>query len=166
MSSLSYDFAHSINQSILGFIPAIVIDHLLEKMKKNQTRKLPETQSFSTVVMFADISGFTNLSEKLSLKGTEGAELLAFALTRYMEFLVKAIGRSGGDVFKFAGDAMIVIWPPPSQSDSNDMKEEELTLLCRQAIQSSMDIQNKLNEIKVIEDIKLSVKIGFGVGKV
>ena len=82
---------------------------------------------------------------------------------RYMEFLVKAIGRSGGDVFKFAGDAMIVIWPPPSQIDR---EEEELTLLCRQAIQSSMDIQNKLNEIKVIEDIKLSVKIGFGVGKV
>lgn len=163
MSSLSYDFAHSINQSILGFIPAIVIEHLLDKKKKNVTRTLPETQSFNTVVMFADISGFTNLSEKLSLKGTEGAELLAFALTRYMEFLVKAIGRSGGDVFKFAGDAMIVIWPPPSQIDR---EEEELTLLCRQAIQSSMDIQNKLNEIKVIEDIKLSVKIGFGVGKV
>lgn len=40
-----------------------------------------------------------------------------------MELLVKGIGRSGGDIFKFAGgnniniykkDAMIVIWPPPS----------------------------------------------------
>jgi len=28
-----------------------------------------------------------------------------------MELMVKEIG--GGDIFKFAGDAMIVVWPPP-----------------------------------------------------
>ncbi len=150
-----------INQNLLGFIPALVVDNLLEKIKKKEIRKLPEKQTLNTVVMFADISGFTNLSEKLSQKGAEGAELLAFSLTRYMEFLVKAIGRSGGDIFKFAGDAMIVLWPPPQHNT-----EEELTTLCRQAIQSSLDIQSKLHEIRLAEDIKLSVKIGFGVGQV
>jgi adenylate cyclase 10 len=74
---------------------------------------LPEKQSFSSVVMFADISGFTNLTETLSKIGPEGAEIIVFAINRYMELLVKGIGRSGGDIFKFAGDAMIVIWPPP-----------------------------------------------------
>ena len=63
--------------------------------------------------MFADISGFTNLTERLSRFGPEGAEIIAFAVNRYMELLVKAIGRSGGDIFKFAGDAIIVVWPPP-----------------------------------------------------
>lgn len=53
--------------------------------------------------MFADISGFTKLTEKLSQLGTEGAERIAFAINRYMELLVKGIGRSGGDIFKFAG---------------------------------------------------------------
>lgn len=67
----------------------------------------------TTVVMFADISGFTNLTETLSKMGTEGAEIIAFAINRYMELLVKGIGKGGGDIFKFAGDAMIVIWPPP-----------------------------------------------------
>lgn len=166
-------FSHNNNQNLLGFVPAIVIDNLLEKIRKKEKegkiRKpgekqfIPEKQTFSSVVMFADISGFTNLSEKLSKKGTEGAELLAFALTRYMELLVKYIGKSGGDIFKFAGDAMIVIWPPPQ--NKNDDEDEELTTLCRQAIQSSLDIQSKLHEIKLVEDIKLSVKIGFGVGK-
>jgi adenylate cyclase 10 len=28
-----------------------------------------------------------------------------------MELLVKAINKSGGDIFKFAGDAMIALWP-------------------------------------------------------
>ena len=154
-------YSRSINQNLLGFIPALVVDNLLEKIKKKEVRKLPEKQTLNSVVMFADISGFTNLSEKLSQKGAEGAELLAFALTRYMEFLVKAIGRSGGDIFKFAGDAMIVLWPPPQHNT-----EEELTTLCRQAIQSSLDIQSKLHEIRLVDDIKLSVKIGFGVGQV
>ena len=35
--------------------------------------------------------------------GPEGAEVIAFAINRYMELLVGAIGRSGGDIFKFAG---------------------------------------------------------------
>lgn len=30
-----------------------------------------------------------------------------------MELLIKAIAKSGGDIFKFAGDAIIVVWPPP-----------------------------------------------------
>lgn len=53
--------------------------------------------------MFADISGFTNLTETLSKIGPEGAEKIAFAINRYMELLVKNIGRCGGDIFKFAG---------------------------------------------------------------
>ncbi len=79
--------------------------------------------------MFADIKGFTHLTETLAKKGPEGPELVAFAINRYMELLVKSISRCGGDIFKFAGDAMIVIWPTPNNSPS-----EALTLLCRQAI--------------------------------
>ena len=61
--------------------------------------------------MFADISGFTNLTESQSKKGPEGAEIIAFAINRYMELMIKEL--QGGDIFKFAGDAMIVVWPPP-----------------------------------------------------
>lgn len=147
------------NQNLSGFVPALVIDHLLEKMLKKEPRKLPEKQSFDSVVMFADISGFTNLAEKLSKKGPEGTELLAFTLNRYMELLVNAIGRSGGDIFKFAGDAIIIVWPPP-------LDKTHLVILCRQAIQSALDIQNKLTDFKIIDEVKLSVKIGFGVGQV
>ena len=149
------------SNKFLGFVPALVVDYLFNKLKSGQKMVLPEKQCFNSVVMFADISGFTNLTEKLSKRGAEGAELIAFALNRYMELLVNVIGRSGGDIFKFAGDAMIVLWPPPK-----DNSEKDLTTLCRQAIQSALDIQARLNDTNVIEDIKLSVKIGFGIGEV
>lgn len=76
--------------------------------------------------MFADISGFTNLTETLHKLGNEGCELTAFAINRYMELLVKAISRSGGDIFKFAGDAMIVVWPPPDLEGKTSLET-----LCR-----------------------------------
>eukprot|EP01017_Pseudomicrothorax_dubius_P008187 TRINITY_DN12666_c0_g1_i1.p1 TRINITY_DN12666_c0_g1~~TRINITY_DN12666_c0_g1_i1.p1 ORF type:complete len:421 (+),score=64.82 TRINITY_DN12666_c0_g1_i1:2-1264(+) len=150
---------HNANQSLLGFVPALILQRILDNPDKDIS--FPEKQTTKTVVMFADISGFTVLSESLSKRGSEGAELLAFALNRYMELLVKAIARSGGDIFKFAGDAMIVLWPPP-QNDS----DEELAILLRQAIQSALDIQAKLHDTCLIENIKLRVKIGFGVGEV
>lgn len=75
--------------------------------------------------MFADISGFTNLTETLHKQlGSEGCEATAFAINRYMELLIKSIGRSGGDIFKFAGDAIIVVWPPP---DANT----NIEIMCR-----------------------------------
>ena len=81
--------------------------------------------------MFADISGFTNLTETLSKIGPEGAEVIAFAINRYMELLVKGIGRSGGDIFKFAGDAMIVVWPPPIGKLNGQPSDKDLETLCK-----------------------------------
>lgn len=81
--------------------------------------------------MFADISGFTNLTETLSKIGPEGAEVIAFAINRYMELLVKGIGRSGGDIFKFAGDAIIVVWPPPPAKENGLPSEKDLETLCK-----------------------------------
>jgi len=64
-----------------------------------------------TVVLFADISGFTNISEACAKMGVRGNEELAFCINRYMEGMVKSLGKYGGDIIKFVGDAMIVMWP-------------------------------------------------------
>ncbi|CAD8156300.1 unnamed protein product [Paramecium octaurelia] len=148
--------------SILGYVPALVVQHLLNLKMNKLIRKLPEKQRIRSVVMFADISGFTRLTELLSQLGTEGAERIAFAINRYMELLVQGIGRSGGDIFKFAGDAMIVIWPPPP-NDQNF--QQNLETLLKQAIQSALLIQEKLTKAQIEQGIQLSVKIGFGVGE-
>lgn len=90
---------------MLGFVPALVVQYLTNR---KQGTLLPDKQSFTSVVMFADISGFTNLTETLSKIGPEGAELIAFAINRYMELLVSAVSKSGGDIFKFAGGTQIL----------------------------------------------------------
>ena len=57
--------------------------------------------------------------------GVRGNEELAFCINRYMEGMVKSLGKYGGDIIKFVGDAMIVMWPrvsaDPSQSPSKSV---------------------------------------------
>ena len=76
--------------------------------------------SYNTVCMFADVSGFTALGEAMLRKhGVGGAEYLARHLNSYFSQMVRIIAGEGGDIFKFAGDAMIVLWP---DVDSVDMR--------------------------------------------
>ena len=68
--------------------------------------------------MFADIKGFTNLSEACARKGVNGNEELALAINRYMDGMVTFLYQYGGDIIKFVGDAMIVMWPPTEGEDN------------------------------------------------
>jgi class 3 adenylate cyclase len=50
---------------------------------------------YETVVLFADVSGFTKMCEALGKKGTRGDELLAKTLNSYFEMMVRAMSSQG-----------------------------------------------------------------------
>ena len=77
-------------QRYLGYIPAQVIKNIIDD-KINSKKNLPQYDLITTVSLFADISGFTKLSEAYSKKGRIGPEFLAFSLNRYMELLSKTL---------------------------------------------------------------------------
>ncbi|MHC2999871.1 AAA family ATPase [Microbacterium sp. HJ5] len=56
-----------------------------------------------------DISGFTTLSEQLAAAGREGTEQLIATLSRIFTVLLPATD-DGGDILKFAGDALFVLF--------------------------------------------------------
>jgi class 3 adenylate cyclase len=89
-----------------------------------------------TVVLFADISGFTMISEACAALGVRGNEELAFCINRYMEGMVKSLGKYGGDIIKFVGDAMIVMWPRISggSSSSGAQQSDDKVTIVRKAI--------------------------------
>ena len=158
-------------ESICSYLPASILGHLILEEKadssnnidnKNSTTtniidQLPTSNSYETVVLFADVSGFTAMCEQLGLKGEKGNELLAKHLNSYFEMLQKIVSGQGGDVFKFAGDAIIVLWPP---------SPEDITSKVRRAAQCAVDISDKLQEAVMAEGVRLSVKVGIGVGNI
>ena len=74
--------------SLMGYLPALVVKKILDG-ELNDNTILPHYFCMNSVCLFADISGFTKLSETYSSIGRMGAEVLAFMLNRYMETISK-----------------------------------------------------------------------------
>ena len=89
--------------------------------------------------------------------GPRGCEELSFWMNRYMESIVKGLSKYGGDIIKFVGDAMIVVWPKDSKNQN-----ENLESVWRKAIQCAIDIQLELNGKQIMKSISsLSVKVSI-----
>ena len=61
-------------------------------------------------LVFADISGFTKLSEKLAKLGTVGAEEMADAITKCFTDLLSVAYEQDGSLLKFGGDALLLLF--------------------------------------------------------
>lgn len=66
-------------------------------------------------LLFLDITGFTRLSDQLMRRGREGAEDLVSSLVRIFTLLLSA-SDDGGDVLKFGGDAMLILYTGPDHA--------------------------------------------------
>ena len=78
----------------------------------------PFVQTYDCAVMLADISGFTPLTERLSQVKPAGAgiEELSQVLNSYFGAMIDLIHAYGGDVIKFAGDALLVVFMNPTEA--------------------------------------------------
>lgn len=63
---------------------------------------------------FVDISGFTNLSERLALRGRIGVEELTDVLNRVFGTMLEIAFGRGGTLLKFGGDALLLLFGGPS----------------------------------------------------
>jgi class 3 adenylate cyclase/tetratricopeptide (TPR) repeat protein len=65
-------------------------------------------ETLEGTMVFADVSGFTRLSERLARKGKEGAEHLVDAINLCFSELLADVSERGGSLLKFGGDAMLL----------------------------------------------------------
>ena len=67
-------------------------------------RSLPGT------LVFADVTGFTRLSERLARIGAEGAEQISDAIGASFATLLEVAYANGGGLLKFGGDALLLFF--------------------------------------------------------
>ncbi len=121
----------------------------------------PQVERFPAAVLFADVSGFTPLTEALGQKGSEGPEELTRLLNRYFSWMIAFAEAESGEVVKFGGDALTVIF---------SAKRDSLGVATRRAMQSAQTMQLAMQEFGIIESsvglVTLKMKIGIGAGEI
>ena len=93
----------------------------------------PYAEQYDAAVLFADISGFSRLAEELQKElgdATNAAEDLSNYVGNSLNKMVEVITEAGGDVIKFAGDAILAVFPT---SKSSNLAASTLTA-CRVAL--------------------------------
>jgi hypothetical protein len=109
---------------------AVAIPCLLSHLAPTRSRFQAHTKPFFGCVLISDISGFTPLTESLvhtdavdasakTQKQRTGANRLVAIINSIFSRLINVVRAHGGDVLKFAGDALLSVWRA-----SNDSLEE------------------------------------------
>jgi len=130
------------------YIPALIARQLNHSPAPLQH---PLAEQFDAAVLFVDISGFTALTEQLAQRGPAGAEELSRLLNAFFTQLTDLIFAHGGDVVKFAGDALLALWPG------------ELSEATRRATQCALAVQAALHNYPA-ENHTLRMKVGVSAG--
>ncbi len=70
-------------------------------------------------LMFTDLAGFTPLMEANAAFGRQGAYTVLKTLNDYFGTMIEIVGKSGGNLLEFTGDAMLIQFPAnPRHNDS------------------------------------------------
>ncbi|HEY3612491.1 MAG TPA: adenylate/guanylate cyclase domain-containing protein, partial [Gaiellales bacterium] len=85
------------------FVPRIAVDWLRDAPAERARR-------FEGTLVFADISGFTELTEALAKRGREGAEEIAGVVDAAFAELIRQAYSYHADLLKFGGDAILLLF--------------------------------------------------------
>jgi len=143
-------------ETLSSYVPTLVVEQATQD--PNYFTK-PTKKNLSCVVLFADISGFTTLTERLAKRGPSGAEELTNLLNNYLGKLIDLITSYGGDVVKFAGDALLVLF-------TEEFIKEDLNKLTERVADCCLRVQKELHNYQVASDVELAIKLIINIGEV
>jgi len=134
-----------------AYVPQLVIKDLLSEGADSS-----HSAPFETALLFADISGFTSLTEQLAEQGPDGVEQLTRILNSYFGRMIESIYSHGGDIIKFAGDALLAVWPAIDGAELEDCTN--------MALQCGLAVQRTLRAYSATDGTKLSLKVAVSTG--
>jgi class 3 adenylate cyclase/predicted ATPase len=140
-------------KALASYIPAIVTRRLSADPRPLHQ---PQAEIVAAAVLCADVSGFTALTEALAKQGPAGVEKVAAGLNTYFGRLIEITAAHGGDVVKFAGDALTAVWV----AEGSSARAAEAAVACGLAIQSA------LHACPIDDGIQLSLRIGVAAGRI
>jgi class 3 adenylate cyclase len=144
----------SIEQQLQAHIPDIVLHHFNDLIDQQGNLSIPSVYTYDrATLLFLDVSGFTSLTEQYSNDAHLGIDQLTHTLNSYFDNLVSEILINHGDIYKFAGDAILALW-------TNQWHGPEEALRC------ALDLQEKFGAYETDVGVVLRLKIALAYGPV
>ncbi len=139
-------------RQITGLFGQYVPPQIVSKMSKDPERFTMEAESREMTVLFADVIGFTNISEKLTPK-----ELATF-MNKYLTAMTAIIYEHGGTVDKYIGDAIMAFWGAPLEDPQHARHAVEASI----AMRSRMDAMQEEMRAEGFPEIRMGIGINSG----
>ena len=107
-------------------------------------------EEIKAAIWFSDFRNFTQYTESLSL-----GELLE-TLNQYFEIVHDCVEKNGGEILRFIGDAMLIVFPAENL--------QTISQACEKALASAVDAQMQTRQINLSREQDGKPIIEFGVG--
>src|SRR5574339_163998 len=153
----------ALTELLASYVPRLIQNRVIADPSPIES---PVAEEFQAALLFADISGFTLLTERMAERGPTGVETLARILNEYFGQLIDILHEYGGDVVKFAGDAVIAVWPivpdPAAPGSGSRADQWQWTM---GAAECALEVHERLTNYQV-ENANLYLKLAISMGKV
>ena len=106
-----------------------------------------DSERRQATIMFADISGFTAMSEKLD------AEEVTAVMNDCFDFLGEIIKYDGGKIDKFIGDCVMALFGVPTALEDAPQR----------AINAAIDMRNGLEQFNREKELRIPLEIHIGI---
>ncbi len=151
----------ALTELLASYVPRLIQNRVVADPSPIEA---PVSEDFQAAILFADISGFTRLTERLAETGPAGVEALARVLNEYFGQLIDIVHEYGGDVVKFAGDAVIAVWNVPSEDGKPDsVSRADQWQWTMRAAECAIAVGQRLSNYKV-EETNLYLKLAVSSG--
>jgi class 3 adenylate cyclase/tetratricopeptide (TPR) repeat protein len=143
---------------LVTMLASYVPDVILRRLARDpRPLREPLAERLSGAALVADVSGFTAFTESLAKEGAIGAEKLNAILNDYFGLAIAVISAHGGDVVRFAGDAVLAAWYADSAHAVADVAAS--------AARCALALQTELHGYRTSDGSPFSLKVGIGAGE-
>lgn len=140
---------HSLRYKSRSLMNTYVGKRTGEKILAGMIRR-GDADVINAALWFSDLRDFTRVTE------TFASQDVLQMLNEYFEFVAAAVGARGGEILRFIGDAMLIVFPIDRKTNRESA--------CRAALEAALDAQSTIATLNFQRRRHGQPQIEFGVG--
>ena len=143
------------NKELIDVLRRYFPERVFEMIEKDPASFRIEGERRTVTVLFGDLSGFTELTERL-----QDPEEIVVIINRYFSRMLEIVDKYGGDLDKLIGDAIMVLFGAPVAHKDDPVR----------AVGAALEMISAIRELGSIDlpegEVEINMSIGINTGEV